>query len=66
MADRRELGAEWLRDRADALRGAADRTERAYSPISEFGRVCSKVAAAYRKAAVVLDDAATELEDVDG
>jgi hypothetical protein len=61
----REMGAMWLRDRSRVLRQAAYGAEHAYSPESDLGRVCARVASAYRKAAVLLDDEATRIEDAE-
>lgn len=57
----REMGVMWLRDRAQHLRRAANRADGAYKT-GELARVCALVADRYRKAAVLLDDAATELK----
>lgn len=58
----RDMGIMWLRDRARELRTAASAAELAYR--NEGPRtVCEYVAAKYRAAAVLLDDAATEAED---
>ncbi len=57
-----EMGAMWLRDRAMSLRVAAEAADKAYW--AEHPRdVCLFVAGKYRAAAVLMDDAATELED---
>lgn len=56
------MGVMWLRERAAVLRDAASNAERAYNPDSALGRMCHHVAAKYRKAAVLLDEAATEME----
>lgn len=57
----RAMGAMWLRDRAATLRTAANAADEAYSG-GALADACRFVAARYRKAAAVLDDAATELE----
>lgn len=57
-----KIGAEWLRERARTLRIAAEAAVMAYQT-EEPRRVCSFVAGKYRAAAVLMDDAATELED---
>ena len=56
-----ELASMWLRDRAEELRKAAKRAEGAYTK-DPLRSACERVAKAYRSAAVVLDDAATEEE----
>jgi hypothetical protein len=58
----REMGTMWLRDRAVELRRAADRADAAYNA-GQLAKVCGYVAARYRKAGAMLDDAATDLED---
>ena len=56
------LGALWLRDHALELESQADRAERAYK-LSPLRDVCKYVADKYREAAVMLEEAAIELED---
>lgn len=57
-----ELGPFWLRDTARELRAKATRQEQnAYT--GALSDVCDRVARHYRKAAVLLDDAATHMED---
>ena len=58
-----ELAVTWLRDKAKGLRLAASASECAYRESAKFRDACNYVASAYRKAAALLDDAATELED---
>ena len=55
-----ELAIMWLRDRASELRRGAALVERAYEGDYMLS-TCNYVAAAYRKAAVVLDEAADEV-----
>jgi len=58
----RQLASRWLRERALDLRTAATRADGAYSGGSGH-EAASYVADKYRKAAVLLDDAATVVED---
>ena len=51
----------WLRARAKDLRRAAAEMEEAYS--GKLVDACARVAKAYRRAAVLLDDEATTMED---
>lgn len=57
----RELAIMWLRDKAAELRTQATKAERAYT--GPFGQMCRHVGSKYRKAAVLLDDAADDIED---
>jgi hypothetical protein len=54
-----EMGAAWLHERAAELRKQAASTARIQGVHKEMS---AKVAAAYRRAAAVLEDAAIELE----
>lgn len=56
------LASMWLRDRAEGLRVDADRHENAYTK-DPLRSACRYVAAHYREAAVILDEAAVALED---
>lgn len=58
-----ELAVMWLRDRAKALRSSAESASGAYMGDGPMRRACVYVAAKYRAAAVLLDDAATDAED---
>lgn len=60
-----ELAPMWLRGRAEELRTAATAADRAYTK-GRIQRAAEYTAAAYRRAAVVLDDAAQALEDDPG
>ena len=57
----RELPAMWLRQKAEELRSNATAQERAYT--GERAVMCRRVGAAYRRAATVLDEEATAMED---
>lgn len=57
------LAASWLRDHAGHLRLKAEAATRAYRHAGPAHEACLFVASKYRAAAVLLDDAATELED---
>lgn len=59
------LAVMWLRDRAENLRTAAQKMDGSYSDPSGMAYAARYVADKYRKAAVLLDDAATEAEDDD-
>lgn len=63
MNNAHELGVMWLRDRARTLDNAAVAAERAYGQHSKLGRTCALVATKCRAAALLLHDAAKELED---
>ena len=57
----RDLGSWWLREKAEELRGAAVRHERAgYG--GELAHQCWRVASAYRRAALLLDGEADAIE----
>jgi hypothetical protein len=56
------LASTWLREKALDLRAAASRADHAYS-IGVGYEAARYVADKYRKAAVLLDDAATVVED---
>jgi hypothetical protein len=55
----------WLRDRAEQLRTSAGQADRAYST-GGFAQAAQYVANKYRRAAVLLEEAATLVEDDPG
>jgi hypothetical protein len=58
-----QLGATWLRNKAAALRSDANATGAAYAYEPKLSGMCRRVADAYRRAAVLLDDEAMKMED---
>ena len=52
----------WLRSQATDLRNVARKKRGAYAPTTILGQRCERVAAAYERAAKLLEDEATAIE----